>query len=84
MDKKVLGFLIVGGRAVGKLEEKELESFDEWFTEYKKQIESEMERKLKKKEEERVYKLILGIIVKCGVYDERYYKYLLGEVVSCE
>jgi len=82
MLRAVIGYLVAGGKAIKRLSDEELERFDRWFTGYKEDIERELGRKLTRKEEERLYKLLLGIMVKEGEYDERYHKWLLGHVIG--
>ncbi len=82
MDKKIKSLLISGGKALRKMNDEQLMEYDMWFDEYKKQIEREIGRPLTRKEEERLYKLILGIIQKYGQYDERYHAYLTGNVIN--
>ena len=78
----IKGYLISGRHLFKKLNQEELYRYDVFFREYKEQIEKEIGRKLTKKEEERIYFLILGIINKHNEYDERYHKYLLGRVIN--
>ena len=79
---QIKGYLISGHHLFRKLNQKELEHYDAFFDNYKEQIEKEIGRRLTKKEERRLYFLILGIINKHNEYDERYHKYLIGEIIQ--
>ena len=76
-----MSYLISGGKAIGRMSNEELMRYDRFFTDYKERIENEIGRKLTRKEEERLYKLILGIMAREGEYDERYHKWLIGHII---
>jgi len=77
VDKRILGYLIVGGRELRKID---MDTYIE-LDEYIDTLEREEERKFSQKERERLMKLILGIMKIEKGYDERYHKWLLGYVI---
>jgi len=82
MDKEIRNLLIIGGKEIRKLRDKEFMDFCIFLDKMVSRIKTEDNIKLNKKQKEQLGKLLLGIMKKYKVFDERYHLYLVGKLVD--
>jgi len=79
IDKRVLHYLIIGGRELRKAQiYDEISDILNFIDELKRMHDLE----LTNKQEAQLLKLILGIMKKHGCFDERYHLYLVGRLLN--
>lgn len=74
-NKKIIGYLVSGGRELNKTTDRDLISDIE---DYIRKLEQENKTKYDERTRLKLMKLLLGIIKKEGFYDERRHKWLIG------
>jgi len=82
MRTNIKPYILMGGKYIKQLKDDEMINFVEFVDVIKREIEQEINRKLRYREFQKLFYLLAGILYKYKEYDARYHNYLLSYVLE--